>query len=46
MNAYKINETGKLKNGSEAFGNYSARAIFSSTIKYLQFPTDLTNAII
>lgn len=35
MNAYKINESGLLKNGSEAFGNYSAKAIFSSTVKYL-----------
>lgn len=46
MNAYKINSDGLLSNGSEALGNYSAKAIFSSTVKYLQFPTNLTTTII
>jgi hypothetical protein len=35
FNAYKINETGHLTNGSAAMGNYTAQAIFSSTVKYL-----------
>lgn len=46
MNAYKINNTGILSNGSDAFGNYSASAILSSTIKYLQFPSTLYSTII
>lgn len=46
MNAYKINNTGLLSNGSDAFGNFSAQAIFTSTVKYLQFPTDLANTMI
>jgi hypothetical protein len=41
MNAYKINETGMLPNGSNAIANYSARAIFSSTIRYLLLPANL-----
>lgn len=35
MNAFKINLNGLLNNGSEALGNYTANAIFSSTEKYL-----------
>ena len=46
MNAYKINEKGLLPNKSEAFGNFSAKAIFSSTINYIQLPTNLTSTII
>lgn len=41
MNAYKINETGVLDNGTDAIANYSARAIFSSTVRYLLFPGSL-----
>jgi hypothetical protein len=46
MNAYKINDTGYLANGSMAMENFTANAIFSSTIKYLQFPTNLKNRIL
>ena len=46
MNAYKINSTGILPNGSLAIANYSARAIFSSTIKYLLFPGNLSSIIL
>lgn len=41
MNAYKINETAMLNNGSDAIANYTARAIFSSTIRYILLPSDL-----
>lgn len=46
MNAYKINQTGRLPNGTSTIGNYTARAIFSSTIRYIQFPINLYNIII
>jgi hypothetical protein len=46
MNAYKINETAMLPNGSNAIANYSARAIFSSTIRYVLLPTNLYPIII
>jgi hypothetical protein len=40
MNAYKIDETGRLPNGTATIANFTARAIFSSTIKYIQLPND------
>ena len=46
MNAYKINETGMLNNGSYAIANYSARALFSSTIRYILLPANLYPIII
>ena len=46
MNAYKINETGILNNGTDAIANFSARAIFSSTVRYLLFPGNLQQTII
>lgn len=46
LNAYRINETFKLNNGSWAFKNNTAyRAILSSTIKYLLLPEDLYHKI-
>src|SRR5450830_941112 len=46
MNAFKMNMNGSISNGSDASGNYSTRAVFSSTIKYLQLPLNLTNTIL
>ena len=41
MNAYKINETGILPNGTKAIANFTARAIFSSTIRYILLPKQI-----
>jgi hypothetical protein len=47
LNAYRINETSKLNNGSWAYKNKTNyRAILSSTIKYLLLPPDLYTTII
>ena len=46
MNAYKVNETGFLFNGTQTIANYSARAIFSSTIRYILLPIDLQPVIV
>jgi hypothetical protein len=46
MNAYKIDETGRLPNGTSTIANYTARAIFSSTIEYIQLPNDVFKQII
>ena len=41
MNCYKVNETGYLPNMTLAIANYSARAIFSSTVRYIMLPGNL-----
>lgn len=41
MNAYKINDTAMLPNGTYVIANYTAQAIFSSTIRYILLPPDL-----
>ncbi len=41
MNAFKVDESGRLPNGTHTIQNYTARAIFSSTIKYIQLPPDI-----
>jgi len=46
MNTYKVDESGRLPNGTLTIGNYSSRAIFSSTIKYIQLPTDVYQKVI
>lgn len=39
MNAYKIDERERSpNNGSVHITNYTAKAVFSSTVRYLQFP--------
>ena len=46
MNAYKIDESGLLPNGTETLANYSTRAIFSSTIRYILLPGNLNQIIL
>lgn len=47
MNAYRINETFRLNNGTLAFKNNTQyRAILSSTIKYLLLPVNIYPSII
>jgi hypothetical protein len=46
MNTYKVDESGRLPNGTQTIGNYSARAIFSSTIKYIQLPAEVYSKVI
>jgi hypothetical protein len=46
MNSYMINETGLLPNGTETIANFSARAIFSSTIRYILLPGNLNQIVL
>ena len=48
INAFKINETGYLNNGSAAIQNLTAgtNAIFSSTIKYILLPGNLQQTVV
>eukprot|EP00347_Sterkiella_histriomuscorum_P005954 403354623 len=46
MNGYYINQTSKILNGTQPGGNYTGKAIFSSTIQYLQFPDAVKDQIL
>lgn len=46
LTAYQVNLTSKTSKGLAHSANYTAKAIFSSTIKYLQFPDAIRNHIL
>ena len=46
MNAFKVNMTGFLPNGTQTITNYTATAIFSSTIRYILLPGNLQPIVI
>jgi hypothetical protein len=47
MNAFKVDDRERSTlNGSVLITNYTAKAIFSSTVRYLQFPGSIYQSLI
>ena len=47
MNAFKIDEKDKMPtNGTTFITNYTAKAVLSSTVRYIQFPGNIYQALI
>ena len=47
MNAFKIDEKDRMpSNGTTFIRNYTAKAVLSSTVRYIQFPGNIYQALI